>query len=111
MKSIGSIQAIRQVLERMRDVDENITVGAVIAFLTVAEWENRSLREYSEILGVPQSTMSRQLLDIGIMRRDRSPGMGLIDQRSDPDDLRKNTYCLTPRGKTLLKSLQRELEG
>jgi DNA-binding MarR family transcriptional regulator len=58
---------------------------------------------------LPQSTMSRHLLDLGIMRRDRSPGLGLIDQRQDKDDLRKNIYCLSDRGRKLVHDLEAAL--
>jgi DNA-binding MarR family transcriptional regulator len=86
-----------------------MTVGLAISFLQVAAFQGRSLREYSDLLKLPQSTMSRHLLDLGLMRRDRTPGLGLIEQRQDNDDLRKNIYCLSDRGRVLVHELDEAL--
>jgi DNA-binding MarR family transcriptional regulator len=107
----GTVAGLRAALERLRAVDDQMTVSIAISFLTVAMFEGRSLREYSELLGLPQSTMSRHLLDLGIMYRDRSPGLGLIDQQQDKDDLRKNIYFLSPKGKALIEVIGQDVRG
>lgn len=101
----GGITRLRLALERLKAADPNMTVSIAISLLQVAAFEGRSLREYSDMLNLAQSTMSRHLLDLGIMRRDRSPGLGLIEQRQDKDDLRKNVYCLSPKGRELVHQL------
>jgi DNA-binding MarR family transcriptional regulator len=101
----GGILRLHTALERLQKVSDNMTVSLSVSFLQVAMFEGRSLREYSEMLKLPQSTMSRHLLDLGLMRRSREPGLGLIEQRQDHDDLRKNVYCLSPSGKALVDEL------
>jgi DNA-binding MarR family transcriptional regulator len=105
----GGISRLRVALECLRTISQDMTVSIAISLLQVAAFEGRSLREYSDMLGLAQSTMSRHLLDLGIMRRDRSPGLGLIDQRQDKDDLRKNIYCLSDRGRKLVHDLEAAL--
>jgi DNA-binding MarR family transcriptional regulator len=53
--------------------------------------------------------MSRHLLDLGIMRRNRSRGLGFISQQQDKDDLRKNVYRLAPKGKALVEEMDAAL--
>lgn len=105
----GSILRLRAALEQLRAVDENMTVSIAISLLMVAAFEGRYLREYADLLKLPRSTMSRHLLDLGIMRRSRQPGLGLIDQQQDKEDLRKNVYALAPRGRALIQELDSAL--
>ena len=107
----GTVAGLGAALEVLRAVDDQMTLGIAISFLTVAMFEGRSLREYSEMLNLAQSTMSRHLLDLGLMYRDRSPGLGLINQEQDKDDMRKNVYCLSPKGKALIEEVGQKLGG
>lgn len=99
------ITRLRSVLGVFQAVSDSIPVPIVVSFLTVAIFEGRSLREYAEMLNAPQSTMSRHLLDLGIRNRKREPGYGLIEQTTDVDDLRKNVYKLTPKGRALVQTV------
>src|ERR1051325_6236004 len=106
----GSVAGLRAALEKLRAVDEVMTASQAITFLTVATFEGRSLREYSDMLKFPQSTMSRHLLDLGLMCRDRSPGLGLIEQQEDNDDRRKNIYRLSAKGKALIMEIEQGVQ-
>jgi DNA-binding MarR family transcriptional regulator len=103
-----TISRLRRVLETLQAVDD-FTISAVRSFLTVAMFEGRSLREYMDLTDLPQSTMSRHLLDLGPMNRKREPGLMLISQRQDPADLRKNVYLLTPKGHSLVAEITQAL--
>jgi DNA-binding MarR family transcriptional regulator len=86
-------------------------IQIAVSFLTVALFEGRSLREYSELLGQAQSTMSRHLLDLGARNRLKEEGFMLIEQRPDQMDLRRNVYTLTPKGRQLVLKLTSIMTG
>ena len=76
------------------------------SFIYVALYEGRSLREYCDLTGVAQSTMSRHLLDLGQRNRQKQPGFGLVEQRPAHDDLRRNVYRLTTKGRDLKAKIE-----
>ena len=92
-------------IETLRKHDAAMPVGMAQTFILVALNEGLSMREYRDMAGVPQSTMSRQLLDLGERNRQMGPGLGLIERRQVPTNLRANEYMLTPKGRTLIGQL------
>jgi DNA-binding MarR family transcriptional regulator len=107
-RGLGRLCAALKLLHRNSD---NMTIGAAISFCTVAEYEGKSLREYGDMLELPQSTMSRHLLDLGEMDRRRRPGLMLIEQKPDIMDRRKNVYTLTLKGRRLIEELIKAVGG
>lgn len=97
-------------LSTFRLLSERMPLNYVMSFLAVALEEGQSVTDYAERLGLSMSTMSRHLLDIGERNRTMEPGHGLVTYRPDPLELRKHQYFLTPKGKTLLGQLLRELK-
>jgi DNA-binding MarR family transcriptional regulator len=83
------------------EVNEHMPLQLAHTFLMVAMSEGKSLREYADMAGVAQSSMSRRLLDLGQKNRKNEPGYLLIDRMQDPMELRKNIYTLSPKGKLL----------
>lgn len=75
------------------------------AFLAVATNEEKSLSEIADILGARQTSTSRRLLHLGLRKANLEPGLGLIDQRRQPDSRRTNSYRLTPDGRAFLTKL------
>jgi DNA-binding MarR family transcriptional regulator len=107
-------RAIRQCLKMLRCIQEEIAemipLQIVTTFLLVAQYEGKSLREYTELSGIAQSTMSRHLLDLGERHRaGKKEGYGLVDRRQDPMELRKNEYKLTAKGRKLVTKLTKAL--
>jgi DNA-binding MarR family transcriptional regulator len=92
-------------------VEQTMPIQVAKTFLTIALFPGRSLRAYQDILGVNEATLSRHCLDLGARNRQKEPGYGLIDQRSNPTDLRQNVYTLTPKGKALIHTIAKALEG
>jgi DNA-binding MarR family transcriptional regulator len=89
--------------------EDNMTVAMGVTLLTVALYPDRSLREYRDLLDMPQSTMSRHMLDLGELNRRRLPGLNLVEQRPDVTDRRKNVYRLTAKGRARIASVTRAL--
>jgi DNA-binding MarR family transcriptional regulator len=77
------------------------------SFLLVAMDEGKSVSEYAHTAGVSKSVMSRHLLDIGERNRHMEKGLGLVQSRPNPMELRKHEYFLTPKGHALLDQLVR----
>jgi DNA-binding MarR family transcriptional regulator len=77
--------------------------------MLVAMQEGLGVTDYAERAGVPQTVMTRHLLDIGTHNRRREPGYGLVTQRQDPLDLRKHQTFLMIEGRALLHQILRIL--
>lgn len=92
-------------LEKLAEFSPTMPVMQVIAFLTVAENEGKSLSDLVKISKIKQSTMSRYLLDLSDKTRTGSAGYGLIKRETDPAEFRRNMYSLTPRGRILVREI------
>lgn len=88
---------------------ETMPLQYVLTFLAVATDEGKSVREYAQVLGVNATTMSRHLLDIGPRNRQMTEGYNLVAYRANPFELRKHEYYITPKGKTLIRQILKEL--
>jgi DNA-binding MarR family transcriptional regulator len=80
-------------------------VSLLTAFLQICIEEGLSVDEYAKRAELPQSTMSRHLLDLGDRNRKMEPGLGLITSRFNRFDHRKREYMLTERGRALRDKL------
>jgi DNA-binding MarR family transcriptional regulator len=97
------------VLDAFRAVRSDMPATHIYSFLTVALEEGLGVHEYARRTGIPQTTMTRHLLDLGSMDRKRQPGLGLLAQCMDPSDLRKHQTFLTPSGKAVVQRVTRIL--
>lgn len=99
------LRIICDAMEDFREVSATMPVTQVQMFLTVALNEGLSLTELSEITDLKKSTASRYLLDLSDRTRAGGPGFGLISRETDPEELRRNMYALSPTGRSLVKKL------
>ena len=74
-------------------------------FLLVALNEGASLGELAEKAGMKTSSASRYLLDLSDKTRNGDKGYGLVRRESDPAELRRNMYSLTPKGRAMIRDL------
>ena len=95
------MQAIMAILK-----EANVSVPQAHVLFTVAANEGLSMREYAHLTDNHQSSMSRHLLDMGEINRFHAPGLGLIEQWTDPMDRRRNIYRLTPKGIQLVRKVE-----
>lgn len=100
-----SLERIKQLLMAFKDIDETMPIQIAITFLEVAIHEGCSMTDIWKKTGWSQSTLSRHLLDLGERDRHKNPGLQLLESRRDPQELRKNIYTLTGRGKKLQQKL------
>jgi DNA-binding MarR family transcriptional regulator len=94
-------------LDAFRDIREDIPATHIYSFLQVALEEGLGVHDYAQRVGMPSTTMTRHLLDLGTMTRKRKPGLGLLIQRMDPMDMRRHQTFLTPEGRALMHKVIR----
>jgi DNA-binding MarR family transcriptional regulator len=104
------MQALAEVCVEFKRFDPGMPLGRLEAFILVVLHEGKSLKDLCQISGQPQSTLSRHLLDLGEHTRRRERGLGLVEWRIDPYELRRKQYLLTPKGRELLGRLLEILE-
>jgi hypothetical protein len=80
-------------------------IAYIRAFALVASKEGLTVAEYAERAGIAPTVMTRNLLDLGEVNRQREAGLGLIVQERDPFDLRKHRARLTAKGRKLSHDL------
>lgn len=103
------MQLVSLVLDEFKKLRKDMPLSHAICFLMVAEEEGLTVSQYADKAKVGQTVMTRWLFDIGSHSRTRDPGLGLVQQRSDPNDLRKHQTFLTDKGRQLAHSLARVL--
>lgn len=108
-----AVETAKDVLLALRpffELDHAVLPAAYIrAFLLVAGKEGLTVSEYANLAGISPTVMTRNLLDIGELNRQRAPGLGLIEQVRDSFDLRKHRARLTPKGRKLALELNATL--
>jgi DNA-binding MarR family transcriptional regulator len=88
------------------NLDHPVLPAAYIkALLLVGIEEGLGVSEYAERAGTTPTVMTRNLLDVGDLNRQRQPGLGLITQERDIMDLRRHRARLTPKGATTLRQM------
>ena len=104
-----SLQRLYYALEEIKGISAHMPVGQIMGLLLVALYENKPLKELAALSDSHTSTLSRQLLDLGIRNRRMEPGYGLIEQRQNPLNLRENHYNLSLKGSHLIKGILKHL--
>lgn len=85
------------------------TFTMAAAFLRVCISEGRSVSDYAREADVSINTMSRVLLDLGPMFRDRSEGLKLVELRVNPHNMKEKQVVLTRRGHEVAHAMLKAL--
>jgi DNA-binding MarR family transcriptional regulator len=95
-------QALLYCVNTFLKLRSRMPLRGVQAFLLVARNPGLSVSDLARHAGVPISTMSKDLRDIGEETRAGEPGLGLVSSRAEgPERL----YFLTSHGQGLLTRL------
>lgn len=78
--------------------------------LVIAEREGRTAREISELTGLSQPGVSRNVAALGRVHRSQKPGLGLVEAAEDPGERRRKIYFLTKKGQHFIQKLISTLE-
>lgn len=93
------------IFQAFRGIEPTMPTQLAYTFLIVATHPGISVSEVADLAGFKLSTASRHLLDLGERNRKKEPGFGLVEVSVDPNELRRKTFTLTPRGKHLLNQI------
>jgi DNA-binding MarR family transcriptional regulator len=105
----GLVALLRSVAS-IAEINPGMPIGQAMAFVQVALDPGRGPREYAEALRVPESTVSRWLLDLG--QRDRGvTSVKLLEWRMNPKNLRTKQYFLNGKGTSLINRCLAALDG
>jgi DNA-binding MarR family transcriptional regulator len=99
------LRAFCAAIGAFRELSPTMPVGEVQMFLLVALNEGASLTELAEEGDMKKSTASRYLLDLSDKTRSGDAGYGLITREPDPEELRRNMYALTDKGRQIVANL------
>lgn len=92
------LRSLRLALEPFNDLNPRMPLSYVMAFLQVAEEEGLPVADYAKKRDISPTVMTRNLLDIGDLNRQREPGLGIVSQERDVFDLRRHNSKITPKG-------------
>jgi DNA-binding MarR family transcriptional regulator len=104
-----TLKGMLAAIEAFRAIRPTMPLQYVVAFLLVAMEEGLGIGDYAKRAGVSMSVMSRHILDIGDRNRHMEEGFGLVTSKQSPMELRKNEVYLTPKGRTLMHQIVRQL--
>lgn len=106
-----------RILTVFQEVTHSPTMGIdeALTFLKVAEHDSEGITqtEIKKALGFTLASANRYVLSLSTQTKgDRSgnPGHGLIAVIPDPDDRRREPYCLTSEGCELLAQISKVLQ-
>ena len=97
-------------------IHKDIAMPQLTILLLVAENEGITQTELAEIMGIPQGTVSRNVLKLSEKfvqnaKGDwRQAGYDLVETRPDIDETRRLAVYLTRKGKDVIKALKKALE-
>jgi DNA-binding MarR family transcriptional regulator len=97
--------SLLKALKPFRELDSNMPLQYVTAFLAVAIKEGQNVSEYAKTVGTSQSLMTRHLADIGEINRYHKAGYGLVEAKTDMMDRRNRRNQLTTKGHRLVGQL------
>ena len=106
---VALFEANRRLLMEHRDIPVNV----VTTFLGAALWEdyvNRdgepmNLEELAVKVGITPTTISGHLRYLGENYRPYKAGLGLVETEQYDHNRRKKVFCLTPKGRGLIRQL------
>lgn len=84
--------------------DQDVQIQAVQTFLEVAMGNNPSMDSISKVIGLEQSTTSRNIKKLAAGPK-AQPGYGLIAIELDMHDMRRRLVKLTDRGHELVAAI------
>lgn len=88
--------------------DQNIPLSFLIALVYIDSLRECSFDDIRKILGCSSSTISRTIQRLSDGKRDGKrtfAGMGLVECKEDPSDMRYNRVRLTPKGQELINNM------
>jgi DNA-binding MarR family transcriptional regulator len=99
------LHKVSLLMSTLRQINPTMSIQVVHTLMLIALHEGASVTEIAKMSGFKLPTVSRNILDLGKQDRRRQPGLGLVETKVDPMELRKKQVALTPKGQDLLRQI------
>jgi DNA-binding MarR family transcriptional regulator len=106
MKMTTQLAAQLRIIQKFLDAPE-LQMQQILTFLAVADVSEIPQADLEKLTGVGQSSVSRNVAKLGPGASPREPGYLLMEAYEDPEYRKRKLVRLTPRGKELVKELER----
>jgi DNA-binding MarR family transcriptional regulator len=118
--AMTSVDRVWRTIDVFRDVNGDMSVEEIRAFLTISRKQGLSVQDLADELGVPQSSASRYVKALSARRRSHwagnlgfmeaqlefvSGGYGLVEQRINEIEPRKRSLVLTDQGHAVVRRI------
>lgn len=102
---LNDLMKLEKALSHIRKIQSDFPASALHCLIVVMMNEGITQLDVSKKLDLPRSTTSRCMRLLSDRLSPGKEGMGLIDFRPDPNDIRFKGAFLTPAGHQLAKEL------
>lgn len=103
--------ALTRALEKFAEIDYEMQLPTMLAFLFVAQRGKCTQKELEENLRMSNSAASRNVSYWTERRFDKKPGVGFIQRQEDDFDRRLKNLMLTPAGQKFYDQLRGQSNG
>lgn len=105
IKKNPGLVSLMNTLRVLASLDTEMQIQLVTMLVIVAQRPGVHQRDMDSLVGVSQSSVSRNVHSLSRYRRDGSPGFGLVEQRPDARDVRSQRLFLTVAGGAFVSRL------
>ncbi len=98
IKRLPALTSLMSVFKALASLDNEMQIQMVAILLVVAQRPGVYQSEMAALVGVSQSSVSRNVQSLSRYRRDGLPGFELVEQRPDMRDARNMRLFLTVAG-------------
>lgn len=108
MPTSSEIRTAIRVLEAFKDVDPDITLPSMLAFLYYVETDGNAGNQYNmeQRLDMSTATASRATSHWLEWKRPRVPGLNMVESIPDPEDRRYRMITLNRNGEKFAQKLK-----
>lgn len=104
--SKGTVQGLKTLLSVFREVDPEMPAQQMMVLLAVAEEPDLTMAKLAEVVGISQSSTSRNVAALAQVHRKGLPGHDLVFAYEDPMERRRKLVRLTSKGTRLMAKVE-----
>ncbi len=102
---------LARVFAKIRELDPEMPAQSVMALVLIASKDNYTQQDLRDDMGIVSSTSARIAARLGEWEKfPNQPGLGLVNNETNPADRRTRILSLTAKGKAFVAGLLKELE-
>lgn len=103
-RTLGLLKVF-EIINVLRDARPEMPMQMASVFVAIATQPGLYQRDLPGMVGISQSSVSRNVTALSDRTRHGAKGLGLVTRRHDPDDFRGYELHLTKRGRDLAERL------